>query len=164
MTGPANPGQGTGRWSAARLLVLAAAIGAGALLVWHLAQVLLLLFGSVLVAILLRSIAGPVARHTPIPDRVAVALAALLILALLVGFVVLLGAQIRAQGAALLERLPELVQAVEDQIGADALGEWLDQQQGRGLTGADLVASLAGYTTRAITVAATALVVLAAGI
>ncbi|WP_210528516.1 AI-2E family transporter [Rubellimicrobium arenae] len=164
MTGPANPGQGTGLWSAARLLVLAAAIGAGALLVWHLAQVLLLLFGSVLVAILLRSIAGPVARHTPIPDRLAVASAALLILVLLVGFALLLGAQIRAQGTALLERLPDLVRAVEDQVGADALGEWLDQQRGQGLAGADLVASLAGYTTRAITAAAKLVVMLAAGI
>ena len=164
MTGPADPGQGVRLQDAAKLLVLALGIGAGALLVWHLAQVLLLLFGSVLVAILLRSIADPVARHTPIPDRAAVVLAALLILALLSGFVGLLGAQIRTQGAALLERLPDLVQAVESQLGADTLGEWLERQAGRGFAGADLVASLAGYTTRAITVAATVLVVLAAGI
>jgi predicted PurR-regulated permease PerM len=164
MTGQAEPRQGAALWSTAKLLVLGVAIGTGALLVWHLALVLLLLFGSVLVAILLRSIAGPVARHTPIPDRAAVALAALLILALLVGFVVLLGAQIWAQETALLERLPDLVQAVDSQLGADALGEWLEQQQGRGVVSADLVASLAGYTTRAITVAAKLLVVLAAGI
>jgi predicted PurR-regulated permease PerM len=92
--------------------------------------VLLLLFGAVLIAILLRSIAGPVARHTPIPDRGAVALAAQLILGLLAGLVLLLGTQIRVQGAALLERLPDLVQAVEDQLGADALGGWLERQEG----------------------------------
>ncbi|EYD74975.1 hypothetical protein Rumeso_03487 [Rubellimicrobium mesophilum DSM 19309] len=142
-----------------------AVTAAGVVLVWYLAQVLLLFFGAVLVAILLRSIAGPVARYTPIPDRVAVALAALLILVLVAGFVVLLGTQIRAQGAALLERLPDLVQAVENQLGADPLREWLQQQQQvQGFDGRDLVAGLAGFTTRAITAAAKLLVVLAAGI
>jgi len=164
MTGSADPGQGAGLWAAAKLLVLVAATAAGVVLVWYLAQVLLLFFGAVLVAILLRSIANPVGRHTPIPDRVAVALAALLILVLVAGFVVLLGTQIRAQGAALLERLPDLVQAVENQLGADPLREWLQQQQVQGFDGRDLVAGLAGFTTRAITAAAKLLVVLAAGI
>jgi predicted PurR-regulated permease PerM len=164
MTHPSDPGQGAWLWSAAKLLVLAAAIGAGALLVWQLAQVLLLLFGSVLVAMLLRSIAGPLTRHTSIPDRWSVVLAALLIAAGLVGFIVLLGAQIRLQGAALLEQLPDLAQAVEDQLGADALGRWLKQQQGTALDGRDLVVGVASHTTRVITVAAKVLVVLAAGV
>jgi len=164
MARPADPRQSVGLWSAAKVLLLAAAIGSGVFLVWHLAQVLLLLFGSVLVAILLRSIAGPVARHTPIPDPGAVALAALIIVALLVGFIFLLGTQIRAQGAALLERLPDLVQAVEDQLGVDVLGEWLRRQQAQGVDGRDLVLGLAGFTTRAISAAAKLLVVLAAGI
>lgn len=158
-----GPGRDAWMWSAAKLLMLAAAIGAGALLVWHLAQVLLLLFGSILVAILLRSMAGPVARRTPVPDRVAVALSALLIVLLLVGFVFVLGAQIRAQGAALLERLPDLVQAVEEQLGADAVAEWLERQDleaGR----ENLVLSVAGVTTRIISVASQTLIVLAAGI
>lgn len=164
MINPSDPKEGAWLWSAAKLLLLGTAIGAGAFLIWHLAQVLLLLFGSILVAIILRSIAGPITRHTPIPDRWAVAMAALLIAAVLVGFFLLLGAQIRSQGVALLERLPDLAEAAEEQLGADALGDWLERQQSTEFEGRSLVVSVAGYTTRVVTMAAKTLVVLAAAI
>lgn len=54
-----------------RRVLIVAAVAALALLAWYLIAVLLLVFGAVLIAVLLRALADPIARQTPlsIPGR-----------------------------------------------------------------------------------------------
>jgi predicted PurR-regulated permease PerM len=98
---------GTGDATFVRRLFIVFAVGALALLLWYLADVLLLVFAAVLVALLLRSIAEPIDRRTGIGDNAALAIAALLV-TLVIGIAVyLFGSEIRNQTIKLAETLPE---------------------------------------------------------
>lgn len=164
MRGPGRPEAEAWTWSVAKLLALAAAAVAGALLVWQLVPVLLLLFASVLVAVLLRAVAEPIERFTPVPDRWSVLLAGLLIGGALAGFLVLMGGQIRSQGTTLLQGLPDLVEAAEGRLGIDGLGDWLDQRRLAVLENGGLVVNVASYSTRLVAILAYLLVVLSAAV
>lgn len=91
----------------ARRVVLVVAILGLALLLWYLVDVLLLVFGAVLVAVLLRAAAAPIDRRTGIGDNWALALAALAVTAVITAAVVLFGAEVRAQTLKLVETLPD---------------------------------------------------------
>ncbi len=101
----------------ARRVLIVVAIGALALLLWSLLDVLLLVFGAVLVGVLLRSLAEPIARRTPLSDSWALAAATLVLLAAIGGAAWLFGAQVRAQATELTERLPEAWHAFEERLG-----------------------------------------------
>jgi predicted PurR-regulated permease PerM len=108
-----------------RRLLIAVAIVILALLAWHLVDVLLLVFGAVLVAVLLRALAGPIAAWTPLSDGWALATVAF---ALGTGIAVaawLFGAEVRAQVGELADRLPEAWRSLEERLGATDLGERL---------------------------------------
>ena len=60
-------------WLFVRKLLLIVGIGVFALALWRLSDVLLLTFGSILFALVLRGIAGIVSDRTKIPDGAAVA-------------------------------------------------------------------------------------------
>ena len=80
-----------------RRVLIVAAVGALALLLWSVVDVLLLVFGAVLVAVLLRGLAEPAAQRTPLSDGwalVAVTLALLVAIGLAGA---LFGAEVRAQ-------------------------------------------------------------------
>jgi predicted PurR-regulated permease PerM len=83
-----------------------------ALFLWRVADVILLIFGASLVAVLLRAIADPIARHTRLPESVAVGVAVALVLGLLVGAGWLFGSEIRKQLQEVLERLPDAWETV----------------------------------------------------
>lgn len=151
-------------WDAAKLLGLVVAVGALALLAWKLTHVALLLFSAILVAALLRAVAWPLTRFTPVPDRLAVLLAGLVIVLMLTGFLLLMGAQIRTQTTTLLQSLPDLVAAAENRLGIDGLGTWLDRQRLAVLDGGGWVVNVASYSTSVFSAVAYGLVVLSAGI
>ncbi|MBV0890715.1 AI-2E family transporter [Paracoccus sp. Z118] len=151
-------------WDAAKVIVLAVAIVVAVLLLWQLSGVLLLVFGAILVATLLRAAAAPIERFTPLSRRWAVIIAALLIGAVVVGFLVMLGDRILAQAQLLIENLPSIVAAAEDRLGIEGLGEWLDRQRFAVLTNGQWVINVAGFSTSAFSVAAQVLVVVAGGI
>jgi predicted PurR-regulated permease PerM len=58
-----------------RALLLALFLGALVLLAWRLSDVLLLLFGAVIVAVALRAFAAPLERHLHLRPRLAVSVA-----------------------------------------------------------------------------------------
>src|SRR5690606_28877343 len=87
--------------SAIALIVLAA------LMVYALRHVLLLVFGSILIADGLRGLAGVIERLAPIGKRWSLAAAALIVLGALAAVFWLGGAQIGQQMAQLVEALPE---------------------------------------------------------
>lgn len=110
-----------------RRVLVTVAIVAGAFLLWHLRDVLVLLFGAVLVATIFRSIAGPLHRHGRIPERLAVAIAVILIVALIAGTLLLTGSKILAQGQALATLLPRAARIVDDRLSPLGLGHPVEQ-------------------------------------
>ena len=81
-------------------------LAAALLVLWLLAEVVLLAFAAVLLAIVLRALARQIEAHTPLSSAWALVVAVIAVSAVIAGFVLLLGTQIHAQGAALIERLP----------------------------------------------------------
>lgn len=134
-----------------------------ALLLWELANVLLLAFGAVLVAIILRASAGLFERYLRVPPRWSLAAASLVILTAFVGLLVLFGTQIRAQLASVIEQLPFAIDAFSKNIGlgaiTDELGAMVD-----GLPAGGLAARLAGIGGTILGGLADALLVVVAGL
>ena len=84
-----------------------------ALLGYVLASVLLLLFGAILVAVILRAIANPITRYTGLPVRVGVVLTLLLLIALLSAAAWLFGRQLGLEFSELARGLPEVWRQLE---------------------------------------------------
>ena len=97
----------TGDGAFARRVSIVVAILGLALLLWYLVEVLLLVFGAVLVAVLLRAAAAPIDRRTGLGDNWALTVAALAVTAVITVAVVLFGAEVRAQTLKLVETLPD---------------------------------------------------------
>ena len=89
------------------LILLAVAALAGA--VWLLSEVLLLVFGAVLVAVTLRALAAPLSTHLGLGDRWALAIVGVALLAGLASIVLLFGADLAGQLSGLSERDQRLV-------------------------------------------------------
>jgi predicted PurR-regulated permease PerM len=153
------------RWKMhAKLLLLAVALIGAAILLWKIRDLLLLIFGAVLVAVLLRGFADLIRAYTRMGPRLSLTLAALVILAFIAGFAALLGAQIQMQMAQLFGRLPELIDPVEDWLGITNLEEWLERRAQATLAEASLVTQIAGYSSILIGALANIVLVLVAGL
>lgn len=132
----------------ARRVLVAIALAALAFLLWRAVDILFLVLGGVVAAVLLRACAEPVARRTPLSDRQAVVAAAIVLVLVLVLVGWLVGAQLSAQVSDLLDRLPQAWQGLQDRLGVGALGEWLRGQAGAAGSGTGgVLASLVGYAT-----------------
>jgi predicted PurR-regulated permease PerM len=135
-----------------------------ALVLWQLVNVLLLIFGAIVVAIILRSIAGLIERYLPFGNKAALALACLFILLLVAAFTILLGAQISGQVASLSQELPKQLSALGERFGISALPERISRQAEDFAARSNVVQSVAGYTTGLVGVLANAVLVVVAGV
>ena len=119
----------TERQFARRLLILSAFVLVGIIL-WLTVNLLLLVFASVIVAMLLHAIADPLARHTPVPEHFALAAAmiGLLVIFGLSGW--FFGSEIQSQISNLGDRVPEAWRSFEDRLRGTDLGRqflnWLE--------------------------------------
>jgi len=91
---------------ARRVSIVVAILGV-AVLLWYLVDVLLLVFGAILVAVLLRAAAEPIDALTGIGDNWALATATLAVTLVITVAITLFGAEVRAQTLKLLETLPD---------------------------------------------------------
>jgi len=107
-----------------RVLWVLALIGLAWLLI-ELSELLLLLFGAVLIAVIFDSLAEPIARITRLPERWALLVAVLLVFAVVAASGWLFGAQVRAQFEELQEMLPRAWHAFEEWLGGNRIGERL---------------------------------------
>jgi predicted PurR-regulated permease PerM len=125
-----------------RRVLIAVAIGGGVLVLWQVRAVLVLLFGAILIATIFRAIAAPLQKHLHLPERFAVALSVILIIALIADTAALIGTQVAAQGQALAEILPHAASIVDSRIASMGFGRPLEQLIGRvhsgGLIGSNL--------------------------
>jgi predicted PurR-regulated permease PerM len=129
--------------SAAMIVAGVFAIGAVALL-WYLFDVILLVFGAILLAVVLRAPADWLAGRTRLTPPWALTVVLVLIVALLVAAGWLLGASVREQWQALADQLPPMIDRVQDRLeglpwvrggldAEDVLGEEQGAYLGRGL-------------------------------
>lgn len=108
------------------------AVAAAFFLAWQLADVVLLAFGSVVVAVLLRSAADPIREHTPLNDGLALGVAGALILMVLVGASWLFGSMLTSQLTALAGVLPHSMEDLREQVATWPFGDQLAEQLGSG--------------------------------
>jgi predicted PurR-regulated permease PerM len=143
------------------LIVLAVAALAGA--VWLLSEVLLLVFGAVLVAVTLRALAAPLSTHLGLGDRWALAIVGVALLAGLASLVLLFGADLAGQLSGLSERLSEAAKALGKRLEINSLAALLKREGPATSIGA-VVAGAFAWGSTLVGVLAGLLLVLFAGI
>jgi predicted PurR-regulated permease PerM len=145
------------------LIVLA--LGALAALAWRLADVLLLAFGAVVVAVILRALADVIAEHVPATKKWSLALAGLLIVVALAATLFFFGRQVRAQLGELARIFPPALDYVLGEFGVDtrSLTEQLPKMLGSGLP-QEIVSRVASYGVTLVGALADVLLVVVAGV
>lgn len=116
-----------------RVLIVIALI-ALALLAWTLRNVLLMVFGAVVVATLFRALAGQYERLR-LPYGLALTLAVLTVVAILAIAAVLFGRQLSEQTTALTEAIPQAWDSLRSRLEGFGLGGQLDQLGAAGRAG-----------------------------
>lgn len=105
--------------TAQRALVYAAialAIVVVLVLLWYAIDIVLLIFFSVLLAILLRAPANWIARHTPLSPGWALLLVGIVLIAVLVGGGIGFGKAVAAQTLELSRQLPEVIESIRVEL------------------------------------------------
>ncbi|HET9160893.1 MAG TPA: AI-2E family transporter [Caulobacteraceae bacterium] len=147
-------------------VVLAAALAWIGYLLHH---VLLLGFGAVLVAVLLRALADPIRRRTRLDAAWSLGVTALALFILIGGIVFFVGASVGAQMSQLGEALPEAIGKADQEISRYQWGQWLlERVHEAPKAGVDGLAPLAGWLAHAgqasVTAVAEVIVVIVAGV
>ncbi len=161
---------GASRHAFARRALFVAALIVLALLFWMWRQVLLLAFGSVLIAIGLHGVADPLARRTPLNKGWSLAVAGLGVLGALAGIFWMFGAQFGEQLAELQTRLPSAWRSLEPQLAQNPLGaeilERVRAWDGGGAGGmvSGAVSRLSGWTLSLASATLDLLVVISAAV
>lgn len=119
-------------------------------LAWRAAEVLLLLFAGVLVALILHVPTAFLERRTRLPAGLSLGLVLVGFLAVIGGIVTLFGAQLAAVLADLAQQIPDAFAELRDRLDEQPWGQWvLDRmpEGGGGAGGANLMSGLAGTAT-----------------
>jgi len=95
-----------------RVLIFLLLVGIAAAL-WIASHALILLFGAIVFAVILRGLAGLLRQVAPIPDKASVATVIILIIVVLIGSGWLFGNQISSQFDQVAQRLPDSLSQVE---------------------------------------------------
>ncbi len=94
-------------------------------LVWHLSQMLLVIFASILFAVLLNGVSSWLGRHLRLPLGVALPLVVFSLLLFLAAASWIVGPRIAEQFAKLTESIPEALQSVQESIAGSDWGRKL---------------------------------------
>lgn len=111
-----------------RKAAIAAALAGLAFMLIRLADVLLMAFGAVLVAVLLQAVARPIARRTRLNRPAALAAAVVIVLGALGLSLWLFGSQAALQAAALVELIPQAWAGFQARLSGNPLGAYLLQE------------------------------------
>ncbi|MEX2375841.1 MAG: AI-2E family transporter [Dehalococcoidia bacterium] len=103
----------------AALIVLA--LVALFLLAWRLSAVVLLFFGTAVVAAILLSAASPLRRFTPLGPKASLTIAGLAIAAAIAGFLYFLGSRIAAEVTTLAQETPKMLNDLGSRFGVEDL-------------------------------------------
>ena len=97
-------------------------------LAWRVANVLLLVFFGVLLAVLLTTFTHFISRHTPLNQRWSLGLVIVVVLALLGGAGWLIGPRLSQQAGSLGTELPRAMESFEQRLSGSEWGSWLLQR------------------------------------
>lgn len=111
-----------------RRLLLALLVLSLAWTVWYLRHVLVLAFGAVLFAVILRSAARPLKSHLRLSDSLALTLAVVLILGAVAASLATFGAQIAAQAQLIAEALPRALDELKAFASSIGPTGWIEEQ------------------------------------
>ena len=112
-------------WSFVRKLLLIVGIAASALALWRLSNILLLAFGSILLALVLRGLAGIISDRTRISEGLAVAVVVIAMTSAFAAFGWLFGSQIATQFELLSEDLPQGFSQIVRDLRTTPWGAWI---------------------------------------
>jgi predicted PurR-regulated permease PerM len=133
-----------------RRVLITVAIAAGMLLLWQLREVVVLLFGAVMVATIFRAISDLIERHLRLPERIAVLLSVLLVVGVIAAVIWAIGAQVGAQSQSLSDTLPRAALMIDGRLAAMGLGhpvmQWMNEVHSGGLIGGNLKGVLSSIT------------------
>lgn len=154
-----------GRFRALSQPLQLAVLAAVGLLVWRLADVLLLAFGAVLVAVLLHALAEPLRRRLNLPRPIALTIAVAGSWVAVGATLWLFGQQIAVQLAALGELVPRAWNALQAPLSASPIGAYILDDLERLRHADGVVVELASrFAQGSFTAAAATLIVLFAGL
>jgi predicted PurR-regulated permease PerM len=142
-----------------RRVLIAIGILAFAAALYVLSDVLLLGFGAVLVAVVLRAIARPISRGTTLGQRLSLLAAGLAVLGVLGGIGYMFGGQIVEQLRTLIEKLPAAADSLAKSVPYLSVAELV-----KGSSVGNLVASALSWGTTVFGALATLVVVIIAGV
>jgi predicted PurR-regulated permease PerM len=148
----ASPAPGSD-WAFVRRVLIVFALAALAAMIWMLSDIILLLFGSILIAVLIRAIADPITAYLRLEDPWAVMLAVLLVVAVLAVAAYALGPELVKQLRALFENLPRAFTHIAEEL---QLGSFADL-----LKGSSVASTLGNLVSRIFSWGSTVLGVLA---
>ncbi len=134
----------------AQRVLVGIALVVGALLVWRMHDVLLLVFAAILVAVILHAAADALCRFLPLGKGVAVAIAGLLIVGLLGGVGALFGRELGGQLSELSSALPGAWHSFTAWVGEDRVQSVVDSVSPDGSTVASIAQSTFGILTTAM--------------
>lgn len=135
-----------------------------AILAWLIADILLLAFAAVIVAVALRGFATGIARIIKVRMGVAVTFAITIIALLAAGFTYLAGNELVVQSRALFEEFPTILNSLGTRIGVPDLGDRVVPRIEEWFAQPGLVENILGFTTGLIGIAANLVVALTVGI
>ncbi len=146
-----------------RQVLIVFALGALAVTIWMLTDILLLVFGSVLVAVILRAISDPISRHTGLPDGLALVLTILSIVGTIAACVLFFGPEVAQQVRGLLKGLPA---AFENLTATLQLGSFADLLKSSGATSSlgSMLSRVFAWSSSVLGAAASVALVLVGGI
>lgn len=122
----ARKSEGGHRLFIQRLLIVFALVVLAAFL-WRVLDLVLLVFGAVIIATIFHALAEPLHRRTGLPRGAALGLSVLLVFGLLGGAAWMLGSTVSAQVDVLTEAVPRAWRALEARLGEWGLGERINE-------------------------------------
>lgn len=150
-------------WTFPRKVLLVAFSLLLALMVWQLLDLMMLAFGAVIVATVLRALASALERHARVPAKMSVMTALLLVVLMIAAVAWLVGDPLAEQFEVLRQRLPAAVNAVMQWLNSNRIGvaalQYIEKARGNDASSwAIRVAGAAGSTFGALGGAALMLV------
>ncbi len=147
-----------------RRVLIVVGITGGVLLLWELRQVVVLLFGAIMVATIFRVISDLMERHLRLPERIAVLLSVLLIVGIIASLAWSIGSQVSAESLDLADTLPRAAQMIDDRLASVGVGRPVGQWMHNMHSGSIIGSNLKGVVSSITFTAASFLIVFFGGI
>lgn len=136
----------------AQRVLIVIALAAVTLALWHISKYLLLGFGGIVFAVVIRSAGNVLARHLPISKSVASAIVVLVLMILGGLAVAVLGDELARQWNALRYALPETLERLQERLGRTEVGRTVLSTVGDAMGGTISMAWVFGTATLLIDV------------